>query len=215
MIKENKNSKLNSNMNAKVDLTGIQIEIERLILRPFELTDLDDLFEYASIPGVGENAGWPHHETIEKSKMILSKFIEEKKTFAIVYKENNKVIGSLGVEPYGNEDKLTEFNNYIGREIGYVLAKNYWGKGLGTEAVKAVIDYLFNKENYDFLVCAYYDFNARSKRVQEKCGFKPYRKLVFETILGTQEPGVLQLLINPKKNIKFVFSHPETLIYKD
>ena len=202
-------------MNAKVDLTAIKIETERLILRPFEPTDLDDLFDYAKVPGVGENAGWPHHKTIETSKMILSKFIDEKKTFAIVYKENNKVIGSLGVESYGNEDKLTEFNNYIGREIGYVLAKDYWGKGLGTEAVKAVISYLFNELNYDFLLCGYHDVNDRSKRVQEKCGFKPYRKLVFDTNLGTQEPGVLQLLINPKKNIKFVFSHPETLIYKD
>ena len=72
-----------------------------------------------------------------------------------------------------------------------------------------------NKENYDFLVCSYYDFNARSKHVQEKCGFKPYRKIVFDTILGTKQPGVLQLLINPKKNIKFEFSHPETLLYKE
>lgn len=201
-------------MNAKVDVTNIKIETERLILRPFEPTDLDDLFEYASVPGVGENAGWPHHENIETTKKILSMFIEEKKTFAIVYKENNKVIGSLGIEKYSNEDKLTEFTNYIGREIGYVLSKDYWGKGLGTEAVRAVIDYLFNKENYDFLVCSYYDFNARSKRVQEKCGFKPYRKIVFDTILGTKQPGVLQLLINPNKHIKFEFSHPETLIYK-
>ena len=158
-------------MNAKVDVTNIKIETERLILRPFEPTDLDDLFEYASVPGVGENAGWPHHENIETSKMILSKFIEEKKTFAILYKENNKVIGSLGIEPYSNEDKFIEFTNYIDREIGYVLAKDYWGKGLGTEAVKAAIDYLFSEENYDFLVCCYYDFNARSKHVQEKCGF--------------------------------------------
>ena len=83
------------------------------------------------------------------------------------------------------------------------------------EAVVAVIDYLFNDLELDFLTCGYYDFNKQSKRVQEKCGFKPYRKLVMETRMGTEEPGVLNLLVNPNKKIKFVFSHPETLIYQE
>ncbi|MCR5308666.1 MAG: GNAT family N-acetyltransferase [Bacilli bacterium] len=202
-------------MNAKFDISGIRIETERLLLREFCDSDLNDVFEYASIDGVGERAGWPHHENIDITKKILSNFIKEKKTFAIVNKENNKVIGSIGIEPYGSEDKLTEFSNYFGREVGYVLSKDYWGKGLATEAVKAVIDYLFNSLNYDFLLCGYYDFNSQSKRVQEKCGFKAYRKFLFETNLGTKEPGVLNLLLNHKKNISLVFSHPETLIYKE
>lgn len=202
-------------MNAKIDVTNVKIETNRLILREFYESDLEDFFEYASVSGVGEMAGWPHHENKDVTKRILNKFILEKKTFAIVYKDNNKVIGSLGVEPYKLEEKLSEFFDYQGREIGYVLAKDYWGKGLMPEAVKAVINYLFNSLNYDFLLCSYYDFNNQSRRVQEKCGFKPYRKLVFDTILGIKQPGVLQLLINPKKNIKFEFSHAETLIYKD
>lgn len=201
-------------MNAKFDVTNIVIETERLILRPWAIDDLDDFFEYASVPGVGERAGWAHHENKEKSLEILKRFIEEKKTFAIVYKENNKAIGSLGVEKYGAEEKLSEFFDYQGREIGFVLAKDYWGKGLMPEAVKAVADYLFNKLNYDFLTCGYYDFNNQSKRVQEKVGFKPYRKLNFDTRMGTVEPGVLSLLLNPNKDIKLVFSHPETLIYQ-
>ena len=65
------------------------------------------------------------------------------------------------------------------------------------EAVKAVIDYLFVDLGLDFLTCGYYDFNEQSKRVQEKCGFKPYRKLVMSTRIGTEEPGVLNLLVNP------------------
>nr|MBE6544878.1 GNAT family N-acetyltransferase [Oscillospiraceae bacterium] len=201
-------------MNASFEINDLIIETERLILRPFRESDLYDFNEYASVPGVGEMAGWKHHETIEKTKEILDMFIEEDKTFAIVFKENNKVIGSLGVEKYGLEDKLTEFDGYLGREIGYVLSKDYWGKGIMTEAVAAVIDYLFNDLNLDFLTCGYYDFNNQSKRVQEKCGFKPYRKLFMDTRLGTKEPGVLNLLINPNKNIALVFSHPETLIYK-
>lgn len=200
-------------MNANFKINGIVIETERLILRPFKQSDLDDFFEYASVEGVGEMAGWKHHENKEKSQSILDLFIKEDKTFAIVLKENNKVIGSLGVEEYGMEQALSEFFDYHGREIGYVLSKDYWGKGLMPEAVKAVIDYLFNVQRLDFLTCGYYEFNTKSKRVQEKCGFKPYRKLMMETGLGTKEQGILNLLVNPNKNIKLIFSHPETLIF--
>ena len=201
-------------MNANFEIGALVIETERLVLRSFKQSDLHDFNEYASIPGVGEMAGWKHHETIQKTQEILDKFIKEDKTFAIVLKKNNKVIGSIGVEKYGLEEKLTEFNGYYGREIGCVLSKDYWGEGIMPEAVGAVIDYLFNDLNLDFLTCGYYDFNHQSKRVQEKCGFKPYRKLVMDTRLGTKEPGVLNLLINPNKNIELVFSHPETPIYK-
>ena len=200
-------------MNANFKINGIVIETQRLILRPFKQSDLDDFYEYASVDGVGEMAGWKHHEGKDESQSILDLFINEDKTFAIVLKENNKVIGSLGVEEYGMEEALSEFYEYQGREIGYVLSKDYWGKGLMPEAVKAVIDYLFNVQKLDFLTCGYYEFNNQSKKVQEKCGFKPYRKLMMETRLGTEEQGILNLLVNPNKNIKLVFSHPETLIY--
>ena len=201
-------------MNAVFDITGVSLETERLILRPWKLSDLDDFYDYAKNPDVGPRAGWFPHESKEKSLEILNKFIKEKKTFAIVLKENNRVIGSLGVEKYGSEDKLSEFFNYQGREIGYVLSKDYWGKGIMPEAVKAVIKYLFDQRNFDFLLCGYYDFNSQSKRVQEKCGFKPYRRLNFETRMGTIEPGVLSLLINPHKKVNLIFSHEETLLYK-
>ena len=202
-------------MNAEFKLNGKIIETERLVLRPFKWDDLDDFFTYASVEGVGEMAGWPHHENKDKSKEILSRFIDEDKTFALCLKESGRVVGSLGVEFYGAEDKLTEFDGYKGREIGYVLAKDQWGKGLMAEAVKAVINYLFDEKDLDFLTCGYYDFNNQSRRVQEKCGFKPYRKLNMETRMGTVEPGVLNLLINPRKNITFNFSHPETLLWED
>ena len=200
-------------MNATFKINGKIIETERLILRPFKQSDLDDFYEYASVEGVGEMAGWKHHENKEFSQEILDLFINEDNTFAIVLKENNKVIGSLGVDEYGMEQALSEFFDYEGREIGYVLSKDYWGKGLMPEAVKAVIDYLFNIQNLDFLTCGYYMFNNQSKKVQEKCGFKSYRKLVMETRLGTKEQGILNLLVNPNKNIKLIFSHPETLIF--
>ena len=201
-------------MNAKFALNGLTIQTERLLLRPFCQADLEDFYEYASQKGTGERAGWAHHTCIEDSQRILSNFIAEDKTFAIVYKQNNKVIGSIGIDEYGMESKLTEFDGLLGREIGFVLSRDYWGKGLMTEAVKVVIEHLFNVEKLDFLTCGYFDFNTQSKRVQEKCGFVPYRKLVMETRMGTHEPGVLNLLLNPNKHIELNFSHPETLIYK-
>lgn len=200
-------------MNTQFKINGAVIETERLVLRPFRQDDLADLYEYASVVGVGEMAGWAHHESVDTSQRILNLFIEEDKTFAIVFKENGKVIGSLGIEKYGMEDKLTEFDGYLGREIGYVLSKDYWGRGIMPEAVRAVIDYLFDGVGLDFLICGYFDFNAQSRRVQEKCGFKPYRRLVMETQMGSSERGVLNLLLNPEKDIKLTFSHPETLIY--
>lgn len=200
-------------MNAEFHINNKMIETKRLILRPFQESDLNEFYEYASVEGVGEMAGWHHHQTIDKTKEILNSFIKEDKVFALVLKENNKVIGSLGIEKYGMEDRLTEFNDYQGREIGYVLSKNYWGKGLMPEAVKGVIDYLFNELDLDFLICGYYNFNNQSKRVQEKCGFVPYRELITKTRMDTEEQVTLNLLINPKKDIKLNFSHPETLIY--
>ena len=202
-------------MNAQFNLNGKVIFTERLILRPFIQTDLDDFYEYASVEGVGEMAGWKHHENKEKSQEILNTFIEQDKVFAIVEKASGKVIGSLGVEEYGLEGALTEFSNYYGRELGFVLSKQHWGKGYMPEAVNAVVNYLFNELDLDFLTCGYYNFNTQSKRVQEKCGFVPYRALTMDTRLGTKEKGTLNLLLNPAKNIKLEFSHPETLIYKE
>jgi ribosomal-protein-alanine N-acetyltransferase len=145
-------------MNAIFRIEGKQLETERLILRAFKPTDLADFYEYASVKGVGEMAGWQHHKSIYESAAILDSFINEDKTFAIVLKENNKVIGSLGVEKYGLDDKLTEFDGYKGREIGFVLSKDYWGRGLMPEAVDAVVNYLFNELDFDFLLCGYYGY---------------------------------------------------------
>ena len=66
-------------MNAQIDISNVILETDRLILRAWEITDLDDFFEYASVEGVGEKAGWEHHKSKDKSLEILKMFIEEKK----------------------------------------------------------------------------------------------------------------------------------------
>ena len=159
-------------MNYDIDITGLVLKTDRLILREWKESDLSDFYEYASVDGVGEMAGWPHHKNIEETKIILNRFIMGKKTFCIEY--NGKAIGSLGIEKY-NEEKLPELNNLKAREIGYVLSKDYWGMELMPEAVKCVIDYLFNVVGLDVLVCGHFDYNDQSRRVQEKCGFKHYK----------------------------------------
>lgn len=207
--------KVNKKMNAEFKIKDKVLETKRLFLRPFRQEDLDDFYDYASVEGVGERAGWKHHESKEESQKILESFIVDDNTFAIIDKGNNKLIGSIGIEKYAREEKLSEFFTYEGREIGYVLSKEYWKKGLMTEAVKAVIDYLFLDLDLDFLLCGYRLSNKESKRVQEKCGFKPYRKIKLEDYKKESESGILTLLLNPKKDIKLNFSNFETLIYKE
>ncbi len=183
-------------MNAKIDVTNICIETPRLLLRAWCEADLDDFFEYASVPGVGEAAGWNHHESIEVSKRILDGFIGEKKTFALLLKENAKVIGSLGLEEL-DPDPLDD--GKFGREIGYVLSKEYWGRGLMTEAVHAVIDYCFRVLDYDFLTCGHFVQNSRSRRVIEKNGFIFFGESRYETRYDTTEISRNYILRNPRK----------------
>lgn len=183
-------------MNAPIDVTNIRIETSRLILRAWTEKDLADLNEYASVEGVGEMAGWNHHKSLEESKNILDMFIRDKKTFALELKETGKVIGSLGIE-YLNPDPAE--NEKYGREIGYVLSKEFWGRGLMTEAVQAVINYCFYQLNYDFLTCGHFLRNERSRAVIEKCGFIYFRDSVFKTHYGTEEKCRDYIICKPAK----------------
>ena len=186
-------------MNADFDVTGLRIETPRLILRPWQESDLEDFFEYASVPGVGEMAGWPHHESVEASREILNRFIEHKKTFALEYKENGKAIGSLGLELRGDDPHIPE--NLKGREIGYVLSKDYWGRGLMCEAVCAVISYCFGTLHFDFLTCGHFAQNYQSRRVIEKCGFKYFTTVPYTTAMGTKETVLLYMIKRGNNNV--------------
>ena len=186
-------------MIAPVDVTGIRIETQRLILRPWQETDLEDFYEYASVDGVGQRCGWLPHASMEESRMILNLFIREKKTFALELKENGKVIGSIGLEM--REDALDIPEPLMGREIGYVLNKDYWGRGLMPEAVKAVIDYCFAELSFDWLTCGHFVWNDQSRRVVEKSGFRYVKDVIHHTRFGTEEPTKLYILHNPHKEI--------------
>ena len=180
-------------MNAIIDISKVILKTKRLILRPFKRSDLDDFYEYAKVDGVGQMAGWNPHKNKDESRVILDRFIVEKKTFAIVHQD--KVIGSLGIEEY-DEKKFPEFMDKEAREIGYVLSKDYWGRGFMPEAVKAVIDYCFNILKLDMLFCAHFKENYQSQRVQEKCGFVHYKLSKFETKYGVVKDDWVSILEN-------------------
>ena len=171
-------------MNPTIDLSNVILKTERLVLRPWELSDLDDFYEYARVDGVGQMAGWLPHKDIEETLRILNSFIEGKKTFALEY--NEKVIGSLEVKKY-NQEELPEFESFACREIGYVLSKDYWGLGLMPEAVNEVIRFLFEEIGLDVIFCSYFVRNSQSARVQKKCGFRFYKQVVHTTRFGTEE----------------------------
>lgn len=141
------------------------LETERLILRAWSSADRDDLFAYARNPNVGPNAGWKPHENPEESAQILRMFLEQDDLWAIEYKENHRVIGSVDL----HEDRLRKDIN--ARMLGYVLAEDYWGTGLMTEAARRVIRFAFEEKGLAVLSVFHYPHNLRSRRVIEKCGF--------------------------------------------
>ena len=199
-MKKNNLREMVSNMNAEINISNVILETDRLILRTWELKDLDDFFEYASVEGVGEKAGWEHHKSKDKSLEILKMFIEEKKVFAIVLKENQKVIGSIGIEELSEEldkDLDKDLDNLVGRELGYVLNKDYWNKGIMKEAISKVVDYCFNTLKLNFLMASYFNYNIASKRVLENLNFKFYKDIIIETRYNNiKEKSTLMLLKN-------------------
>ena len=183
-------------MNILADISGVKLETERLILREWKESDLDDFYEYASVDGVGQMAGWQPHENIEKSREILDSFINGKHTFCIEYE--GKAIGSLGLEKYA-ENAFSELSDMRGTELGFVLSKDFWGQGLMPEAVNAAADYCFGTLGADFLLCGYFPANTRSARIQAKCGFRYYKTLKQICRSGETRIVVMNVLFGKEK----------------
>ena len=146
-----------------------ELRTERLIIRPWSIEDLDDFYEYAKDDRVGPNAGWPVHENKGQSRKILESFIQDEEVNAIVLREENKVIGSVGLHRIRNQGDLQDEQI---KEIGYVLSPYYWGNGYVPEVVREVLRYGFEELKLDRIWCMHFDFNERSKRVIEKCNFR-------------------------------------------
>ncbi|MBQ1878518.1 MAG: GNAT family N-acetyltransferase [Erysipelotrichaceae bacterium] len=198
-------------MNAYIDISDVILKTPRLTLRPWRQSDLEDLYQYASVDGVGQMAGWPPHQNREESQLILNSFINKKKVFAIEYQ--GKAVGTVGIELY-DEEEYPQLADKRCRKLGFVLARECWGKGLMPEAVREVIRYLFEDVGLDAILCGHFAWNKQSQRVQEKCGFRHYCLGTYETMYGTVEPEVMNLLVRedwlltgkgaPERNISII-----------
>lgn len=141
------------------------LETERLILRAIEKSDAADFYEYAKSPNVGPHAGWKPHESLEETEKIIEEIFMPNDSFAIVWKETGKMIGVIALEYDKRRPEVAS------KEIGYSLSEEYWGRGIMTEATKAVIEYAFTDKQLDVLAICTSRVNERSARVIEKCGF--------------------------------------------
>ena len=106
-------------------------ETDRLILRPWEETDAESLYEYAKDERVGLIAGWPPHTSVENSREIIKTVLSAPETYAVCLKDDHKAIGSIGL--------MVGAQSNIGLpdsegEIGYWIGVPFWGQGLIPEA---------------------------------------------------------------------------------
>ena len=145
----------------------VKLETERLILRPWKETDAENLYAYASDPEVGPPAGWPPHTSVENSREIIKGVLSHKETYAVCLKDG-KPIGSIGLHLNGSTD-MTDRDDEC--ELGYWIAKPFWGQGLIPEAARELLRYAFEKLGMRAVWCGYYDGNDKSRKVQEKLGF--------------------------------------------
>lgn len=140
---------------------------ERLILRPWHEDDAGELYRYAKDPLVGPAAGWPAHTCIDESRDVIRKILSVPETYAIVLRETGLPVGSIGL--HQNSD-LAEKDDEA--ELGYWIGVPYWGRGLVPEAAAEVLRHAFEDLMLERVWCGYYDGNEKSRRVQEKLGFR-------------------------------------------
>uniref|UniRef100_UPI0032177214 GNAT family N-acetyltransferase n=1 Tax=uncultured Draconibacterium sp. TaxID=1573823 RepID=UPI0032177214 len=147
----------------------MKLETKRLILRPVNLDDKNELFEYRSDAETNKYQGWIP-ETIEDVETFISKISKQINVpetwfqFIILEKETQKMVGDLGIHFLGNENQQAE--------IGCTLNKDFQNKGFATEAVKRVIDYLFNDLHKHRIITSIDPNNVSSVRLVERIGFR-------------------------------------------
>jgi len=150
------------------------IETNRLLLRKLTLSDVDDMYEYASNEDVSKYVVWPTHQSKEDSaafiQYVLSLYDEGKLSpWAIEYKATQKMIGTIDFVMWNVNHKTAE--------IGYCISKEYWGQGITTEAAKELIKFGFNNMGLVRIQARCHVDNIGSSRVMEKIGMS------FEGIL--------------------------------
>ncbi len=151
-----------------------KIETDRLILRHMKLSDAKDMYDYAQRSEVTRYLLWAPHESLEYTRSYLKQVERCYRQgtfhdFGVILKENNRLIGTCGFA------RIDEPNATA--EAGYVLNPDFWGRGLATEALSAVIALGFEKSGFNRIESRYIVDNQASRRVMEKSG------MTFEGVL--------------------------------
>ena len=138
-------------------------------IRRWELSDARDLATALSNKKIQDNLrdGLPYPYTEKDGKEFISTMLaaNENDTFAFAITVNGKVIGSIGAFRQTNIHNKTA-------ELGYYIAEEYWGKGIMTEAVKQLCDYVFSHTDIIRIYAEPFAYNIGSCRVLEKAGFQ-------------------------------------------
>lgn len=141
----------------------------RLVLRRFQLGDLRDVWAYASDPEVSRWVLWDTHRSLDDTRSFLRWTLEayqspEPSAWAIVSREDGHVVGSIG---------FAQWTPAHGRaEVGYVLARRLWGRGLMTEATAEVLRWGFVGLGLHKIVAHCHVDNVASRRVLSRAGMK-------------------------------------------
>ena len=146
------------------------IETERLILRRITLEDVDSMFtNWTSDPLVTKYVTWETHSSINDTKEYVESKIKRYDDdfcfdWIVVLKESNKPIGEIEAVNFSKVDSLVEMGDCYGSK--------YWNKGYATEALKAFIDYMFNKVGVNKIYARHIINNPASGKVMLKAGMK-------------------------------------------
>ena len=157
------------------------METPRLILRPWNEADAEDLYACAKDPAVGPAAGWPVHTDVENSRQIIRDVLSKPGIFAVVLKRTGRAVGTIGIT-MGEQSNLVLPEGE--GELGYWIGQDYWGQGLIPEAAERILRYGFEELGLRKIWCSCFEENSKSCRVQEKCGF--LYQYTAETVWGGQ-----------------------------
>ena len=142
---------------------------ESVSIRKWELADAKDLATALSNRKILDNLrdGLPYPYTEQDGKDFIAAMLaaDENSTFAFAITLDGKVIGSIGAFRQENIHKHTA-------ELGYYIAEEHWGKGIMTEAVKQLCDYVFSHTDMIRIYAEPFAYNIGSQRVLEKAGFQ-------------------------------------------
>ncbi|MES2864263.1 MAG: GNAT family N-acetyltransferase [Bacteroidota bacterium] len=153
---------------------NIIIETERLLLRPFEKSDAEALFEMDKNPNVHQYLWQKPVESIDEVyayiEIVQKQYVERGiGRFSTILKETGEIIGWTGIKFINDhiENGNTNFYDY-----GYRLNEKFWNKGYASEATKAWLDYGFNEMKIEKMDAYAHAENGASNHVLEKNGMK-------------------------------------------